>query len=286
MRSTLHAPRSTLLVFAASGYLALAAPGALAQGVQTYHQKYALSNSRAYILHGTKMADGACRFAGPQPGIRSTSSTPRPAPLMLSRGQSAVEVRESFFDRSNCTATMEQGTPPASALHASALPSNGTQQQSRRSLETPASGQAATAARARTRSHRPRAVAADLYSAGYLNTAYDDPWFIDVNYVHVSIGYNYKYGCVTAGSEGYNLSWYTSSGWYLAGSNWATSNTCTLEASSIYALFGNGAFCYPNTCYSHYNRTSIHGHRDGNLYGFWNSWCDGDARCDRLVRTA
>jgi hypothetical protein len=178
-----------------------------------------------------------------------------------------------------CRATMEQGTPsPAAVQRAQA--NQGMQQASSTTSDTPASGATATIARAHRR-HR-AAAASVSYAQGYLTTFFEDPPGIDVTKDNVGIGFHYNGSCVTDGWQAVHLYWYSPSGWGRNDSNWATSNTCTLEASSSYALFENDIFCFPNSCFNHYNRTSIHGHRDGGLFGFWNSWCDGDARCGLL----
>lgn len=87
---------------------------------------------------------------------------------------------------------------------------------------------------------------------------------------------------MTGGYQRFSYHWYTPSGWGKNADNFRTSNTCFLEAASSYVLFQNDVFCFPNSCFAHYNRTSIHGHRDGSLYGFWNTSCTGDPRCGFL----
>lgn len=260
--------RSTVLATGAVGFALLSVPNAIGQ-VQTYKQAYPLASSHAYSLHGTKSADGSCAFPGAVPGASSASA---PAPLVLAPGQKAVEVRQTSLDESTCTTTMQQGTPPASALQSPSA--NAMQEKSGPAAGATASGLSATAA---------RAAAANRYSKGYVTTFFEDPVNIDVTKVNDGIAFNYNGTCVTYGSQAYDYYGYTTSGWGLNGDNFRTSTTCDLEAASSYALFANGAFCFPNRCYNHYNRTSIHGHRDGYLYGFWNSNCDGDARCGLLT---
>jgi hypothetical protein len=273
MTSSLRRP--AVLAFVTVGYAVVAIPSALAQ-VQNYPQRYGLSGGHTYVVHGTKHADGSCAFPGPQPGTSSQA-----APLVLAPGHSAVEARQLSTDISNCTTTMEQGTPPASAV--GSPPANGEQSTSGTAAHATASGQLGSAARARRHGSRPRAAAADSYAQGYVTTFFEDPAGIDVNKVNDGIGYYYNGTCVTYRNfQSYHYYWYTPSGWGKNADNWATSNTCILEASSSYVLFENDIFCFPNSCFTHYNRTSIHGHRDGYLYGFWNSWCDGDPRCGLL----
>ena len=270
--------RCGVLALAIGGCLTCAIQSAMAAGVQTYKEKYALSSAHTYVVHGKKQADGSCTFQGPQPGVTSEAT-----PLVLAPHQAAVEVRQVSADTSNCTTTMEQGVPPASAV--SAPPASGEHGTSASTGGATATGQMAAAARARRHRGRPRAAAADSRSQGYVTTFFEDPVNIDVNKVNVGIDYYYNGTCVTYGSQSEHYYWYTPSGWGKNADNWQTSNTCTLEASSSYVLFENDVFCFPNSCYAHYNRTSIHGHRDGYLYGFWNSWCDGDTRCGLLSFT-
>ena len=100
------------LALAIGGCLTCAIQSAMAAGVQTYKEKYALSSAHTYVVHGKKQADGPLDVPGTTAG-RYLRSEP---PLVLAPHQAAVEVRQVSADTSNCTTTMEQGVPPASAV--------------------------------------------------------------------------------------------------------------------------------------------------------------------------
>lgn len=177
---------STVAASATLGFALLVVPSAVGQGVQNYSQSYALTSSHSYVLHGTKNTDGSCTFPGAVPGGASRSG---PAPLILEPGQAAMEVRQTSLDESSCTTTMEQGTPPASAIQVQGT-SNGQQEKSGSTVATMASGQTSVSTVRAARSHNRPVVtaAANSYSAGYVTTFYEDPARIDVNKVNDGIG--------------------------------------------------------------------------------------------------
>jgi hypothetical protein len=240
----------------------LAAASAADASIQRYEHNYQLSDRRQFKLRGTPTADGACVMPG--------------GSMSLAPDQRAVEVREVEFDTDTCVATMEEGVPPASTLD-----ETGTSGSDSASGSAPdRRGPTATAARRR---RRLRAVAAATYrSAGYVSTWYEDPVNINVNLVRAKIDYYYNFSCTWGNLATWQEEWYTTSGWSRIGHDFQYADRCDLAASSVYAQFLNGVFCAGGNVWTTYDRTSIHGHKDGSLWAYWASSTSG-AICRNLL---
>lgn len=236
--------------------------------MRRFEQPYALSSVTTSTIQGTKRPDGACEFS--------------PQSMRLPPGRYAAEVRESAIDPATCAATIERGTPPATELAGAQPPGEPSQAGQSESAGAATGSPSVSMSRRRSRSRR-RAMASASKSQGYVTTYWEDPVGIDVNKVNDGISYLYNGSCVTYGYyEKWHLYWYSPSGWGKNADNFRSARQCSLEAASSYALFENDVFCFPNSCFAEYNRTSIHGHADGTLYGFWKPDCHGDSRCGLL----
>ena len=230
--------------------------------VTTFPQPYALAGSSTTTLQGTPTADGGCAFP--------------PGRLTLPRAERAVELREVGLDAQTCTATIEQGVPPASALGQD-VPADGF------GFATSSGNRAPTASAARHVNRRPTAhAAAYAYAAGYEKDWFEDPVGIDVNKVISKVGFHYGGGCVRDASWSGEWFWFTTSGWNLiSNSNYGNVN-CGQAYSSSWGHFKNGAFCAGANVESYYNRTVVYGSPSGGLSATWNSYNTG-AVCKSLL---
>jgi hypothetical protein len=219
--------------------------------VVTHDSDAPLADATTTRLRGDATGDGGCVFTIPQ--------------LSLAPDQSIIEARQVATNFTDCTTTVEIGTP----VTEDDRPEGGTfDSDPARSLGAARDGDAQINA---------------VSSSGYYRVWWEDVINIRVHEVKTNISWTWDGICVTASSGSANYWWLSGTGWSKDSSSSTISRACSSARVFTDAVYKNGAFCWPGTVWSHYDNVTARGTSDGSLIGWVDStWTTYPFACPTL----
>jgi hypothetical protein len=121
----------------------------------------------------------------------------------------------------------------------------------------------------------------------YHKTYWQDPPGIDVNSIEVQIDWTSSGACANLGNPTRfhaKWGWFSPSGWSKQTSSYNFNLGCEYVTSLASAKYFNGAFCFNEDIWSHYDSTSITGLDDGRYDMTWDTWLESNsALCAGLL---
>ncbi|MFF5255746.1 hypothetical protein ACFY4K_27395 [Streptomyces leeuwenhoekii] len=220
--------------------------------------------STLQTVQGTKDDGGGCAF-----DVR----------LSLAPGEKAVRADQIRIDPARCVTEMavtrDIATAPATAT---ATAPAGTAVESKRAAPTPAARESREARKAR------EGARAYVRSRGHYRTSWRDSAGREANAVRTDVDWSWNgQDCVLPGWGAYSYVWSTADGWQLGANDWRNVHDCDRQTSSSAVHYGNdGVFCPGADTDVYYDRTTVHGTREGRLESEGKSRVDGGC-ADRLA---
>lgn len=224
--------RPALAILSAVALCAVLVPGAAASTDFTYQSSppAPFTDSRTYVLHGTRTAEGNCSYKYPD--------------VHVPKGTTRWEVRALGINPATCTMLVEEGVPTTSDLP---IPKNQMSAPVGPAIAPPAIDTVSSVA------------------SGYTSAWYEDAAGIHVTQDTTYISWNYTGSCVSGGSSSGQWSWdslftlvshggtnsYNGCSYFL-GDTWSTMKTISLP-------------CPWTTVWTYYYHIRSYGWKDGSF---------------------